>query len=229
MRRTRLWICCSAILTLSSGTLLSGQASSDPNLPDFDGPPPPRTPEVVARDAQGRVTVRAVRLETPLVVDGQLDESIYGIVPAMSDFIQVEPVGGAPATEKTEVWLTFDDDHVYVSFRCWEAEPERRVANEMRRDSFNLVAQNDNIAFIFDTFYDRRNSFAFEVNPIGGKYDAQVADGSRPNADWNTIWDVRTGEFEGGWTVETAIPFRSLRYRPGQAQLWGFNARRFTR
>ena len=49
------------------------------------------------------------------------------------------------------------------------------------------------------------------------------------NGDWNPVWDVQTGRFEGGWTVEVAIPFKSLRYRPGRAQIWGFNALRTNR
>ena len=80
----------------------------------FDGPPPPAPPAVIARDASDRVTVRAVRLTAPLRLDGQLDEAVYTSVPPMSDFIQVEPQGGSPATEQTEVWVSFDDDHVYV-------------------------------------------------------------------------------------------------------------------
>ena len=103
-----------------------------------DGPPPPVEPEVITRDALNRATVRAVRLMTPLTLDGQLDEAVYTRVPAMSDFIQQEPLEGAPATERTDVWMFFDDERVYLSFRCWESEPERLIVNEMRRD--NLVS-----------------------------------------------------------------------------------------
>jgi hypothetical protein len=110
-----------------------------------------------------------VRLTAPLRVDGRLDESVYASVPSITDFIQVEPQEGAPATEKTEVWLTFDLDNVYVSFRCWDSHQERLVANEMRRDNGTIWSGNDNVSFMFDTFYDRRNSFQFVVNPIGGR------------------------------------------------------------
>ena len=74
---------------------------------------------------------------------------------------------------------------------------------------------------MFDTFYDRRNGFAFRVNPIGGFSDQQVTDEGNPNPDWNPVWDVRTGRFDGGWTVEMEIPFQSLRFRPGADQVWG--------
>jgi hypothetical protein len=100
---------------------------------------------------------------------GALDEAIYTSVPPISDFIQVEPQEGSPATEKTEVWVSFDDDYVYVSFRCFESDPTRVVPNEMRRDGNNLWQGNDVVGFVFDTFYDRRNAFQFIVSPIGGR------------------------------------------------------------
>ena len=194
----------------------------------FDGPPAPVPPEVIARDAVGRATIRAVRLTAPIRVDGRLDEAVYASVPPISDFIQTEPLEGSPATEKTELWVLFDHNNVYVVARCWESHPERMVVNEMRRDSLNIV-QNENVAFAFDTFYDGRSSVLFEMNPLGGRIDGQVTNERQINLDWNPVWDLKVGRFEGGWTLEAAIPFKSLRYRPGRAQIWGFNARRMNR
>ena len=191
----------------------------------IDGPPPPVAPEVISRDASGRATIRAVPLMTPLALDGRLDEAIDTSVPPMSDFVQQEPREGSAATERTEVWVFFDRDRVYFSFRCWESDPERLVVNEMRRDNFG-VYQNDHIAFVLDTFYDRRNGLEFLVNPIGGRMDGQITNERLYNGDWNPVWDVAVGRFDGGWTLETAIPFKSLRYRRGPDQLWGFNVRR---
>src|SRR5215216_3299122 len=118
---------------------------------DSDRPAPPIAPAVIARDASGRATIRAVRVPSPIRLDGVLDEALYTSVPPISDFIQQEPEQGAPATEKTEMWVAFDDDNVYVSFRCWESEPDQIVANEMRRDGPNLWQGNDIVAFMFDT------------------------------------------------------------------------------
>src|SRR5690606_20460008 len=77
-----------------------------------------------------------------------------------------------------------------------------------------------------DTYFDRRNAFGFFVNPLGGFADLQLTNEGNPNFDWNPVWDVSTGRFEGGWTVEMAIPFKSLRYRPGTEQVWGIQIRR---
>jgi hypothetical protein len=182
----------------------------------------------VARDEVGRVTVRAIRLTSPLRVDGRLDEPLYREYTPVSDLIQTEPDDGDPATEKTDVWVSFDADNIYVTVRAWESQPDRMIVNEMRRDSTNIY-QNENFQFAFDTFYDRRNSVVFQFNPLGGRMDAQVANESQYNGDWNPVWSLEVSRFEGGWTGEAAVPFKSLRYRPGVAQLWGIQLRRINR
>ena len=195
----------------------------------IDGPAAPVPPEVLARDANGRATMLAFRLTEGLDLDGSLSEAIYEQIRPVSGFVQQFPAEGAPATEQTEAWVFFDEENVYVAARCWDSAPEDQwIANEMQRDSFQLI-QNDRFVVAFDTFYDRRNGMAFMVNPIGGFFDFEISDEGSPNTDWNPVWDVRTGRFDGGWTVEMQIPFKSLRFQQGQAQLWGVQFERQVR
>ena len=233
--RAAAWLIIGAIVLPRAGEAGQGApASPTPTAPTasagipFAGPPPPVPPDVIARDGAGHATIRATRLTSPLRVDGQLDEAVYVSVPPMSDFIQNDPQEGARSTEKTEIWFLFDSKNVYIVARCSETHPERMVANEMRRDNAN-VAFNDSIAFGFDSFYDRRSAVFFEANSIGGRIDGQMTNERQTNLDWNPVWEVKTGRFDGGWTMEAAIPFKSLRYRPGRAQIWGFNVRRVNR
>ena len=194
-----------------------------------DGPPPPVPPAVVSRDGAGRAVVRAVRLDRPLVLDGRLDDPVYAETASITGFIQQVPKEGTAATERTESWVLFEKDTLYVSARCWDtAPPERWVANELRRDT-NQLRQNDTFGVILDTFHDRRNGFLFYTNPLGARADQAVTDEGNLNPDWNPVWDVRTGRFDGGWTVEMAIPFKSLRYTAGHDQVWGINIRRVIR
>jgi hypothetical protein len=182
-----------------------------------------------AAQAVERRTVRAIQLSEPLRVDGRLDEAVYHDTPPIEGLIQTVPDEGAPSTERTEVWVMFDATTLYVTCRCWDdAPPERWVANEMRRDTSQL-RQNDHFGIILDTFHDRRNGFFFYANPLGARADSAVTDEGSNNADWNPVWDARTGRFEGGWTLEMAIPFKSLRYRSGTNQTWGINFRRSIR
>ncbi|HEV8392939.1 MAG TPA: DUF5916 domain-containing protein [Vicinamibacterales bacterium] len=193
-----------------------------------EGPEPPVAPATVSRDDEGRVALRAVRLEAPIKVDGHLDEAVYATVPSVSQLWQQEPVEGDAATEKTEFWVFFDGDRLYVSVRAWETHMAGLVANEMRRDNNNIF-QNDHVAFLLDTFHDRRNGVEFAINAIGGRWDGQISNETQFNADWNPVYDIAVGRFDGGWTIEVAIPFKSLRYGPGRAQVWGMNVRRVNR
>ena len=209
---------------VAPGGFLAGAAAS--LAPFIDGPPPPVAPEVMNRDEAGRTTVRAIRLAQGIRLDGVLDEAVYETVPAITDFIQQVPDIGAPATERTEAWILFDETNVYVSARVWDSAPESQwVANEMRRDTSQL-RQNDTFTAFFDTFYDRRNGFNFYTNPLGARADQQFTNEGNPNSDWNPVWDVRTGRFDGGWTVEMEIPFKTLRYRSEPPHVWGLQLRR---
>ena len=184
----------------------------------------------MARDeATGKSTIRAIKLGEPFRLDGQLDESIYREAPGFGGMLQLAPRHGQPSTERTEIWVSYDAEHIYVSARCWDsAPPDRWIANELRRDT-NQMRNNDHFGVGFDTFYDRRSGFMFYANPLGGFADYSIVDEGQPNSDWNPVWDVRTGRFEGGWTVEMAIPFKSLRYTSGPDQVWGIQFRRSLR
>lgn len=200
-------------------------ASAQADESEIDGPPAPELPEVVARDATGRVTMRAVRVSEPLVLDGRLDDDAYRRVRPVSGFIQQEPLEGQPASEKTEAWVFFDDSRLYVGARLYDTTPDRMVANELRRDHFN-ISRGDSFTVVLDTFYDRRNGFYFETNPLGAIRDGLITNESDLNTDWNTVWDAKSARIEGGWTVEMAIPFKSLRYTESDAPTWGIQLKR---
>ena len=183
-------------------------------------------PNTMSRDDQGHLTIRATRVIESLRVDGRLDERDYTVVPAVTGFVQQLPDEGAAATERTEVWILYDDVNLYVSARCWDsAPPAQWVANEMRRDS-DQIEQNDTFGLLLDTFHDRRNGLLFFTNPLGALADQQITDERSSDSDWNPIWEVKTQQFSGGWTVEMKIPFKSIRYGPGREPAWGIQLRR---
>jgi hypothetical protein len=219
-----------SILVSPRLALAQVRQSAAGNLPLVGAAPPlpPLAPATVARNDEGGVSVRAVRVSEPIKVDGRLDEEVYTQVPAISDFLQTEPNAGEPATEKTDVWVLFDDKNIYVTSRMWDSHPELEIANEMRRDGTSILS-NETFSVIFDTFHDKRNGFLFYLTPLGGLMDIQVTDEGNRNADWNTVWDARTGKWEHGWVCEIVIPFRSLRYKAGPDPVWGINFRRVVR
>ena len=160
-----------------------------------------------------------------IVLDGRLADEVYAQIPPMAGFIQQEPNEGEPATEATDVWVLFDDSNLYVAARLWDSQPDRIVANEMRRDHWN-IGRGSSLTVALDTFYDRRNGFVFQTNPLGALRDSQVTSERNENGDWNTVWDVQTAWFDGGWTAEMVIPFKSLRYQERTDQVWGINVQR---
>ena len=171
--------------------------------------------------------MRAVRLTTPITLDGVLSEEVYQAVQAASGFIQQVPREGEPATEQTEMWVLFDDTNLYISLRCLDSQPEREVATELRRDNSGLIG-NESISLVLDTFYDHRNGFTFQTGPLGTIRDQAIVDGQL-NESWNAVWDVRSARSDAGWSTEMVIPFKSLRYATSGPQVWGINLRRIVK
>ncbi len=216
-------------LLLSSGAPLAAQSGvSTRQAAVVGGLPTPEAPETIARDGNGHATVRAVALPGPIAIDGRLDEAFYTSIHPMSGFLQAEPQNGKPAEEQTEIWIFFDKTTLYIAARCHESRPERVIANELRRDHNNII-QNDNIAFGFDTYLDRRSGLVFETSPIGARLDVQYAYAGQSNYDWNPLWRVKVQRDDQGWTVEAAVPFKSIRYGNDPEPIWGFNVRRSSR
>jgi len=196
----------------------------------IDGPAPSEQPNSMTRDqATGKSTIRAIKLRAPLSLDGKLDDAVYAEFAGFGGMVQAAPRYGEASTEKTEIWVMFDGDNLYVAAKVWDqAAPGKWIANELRRDT-NQMRNNDHFGVAFDTFYDRRSGFMFYANPLGGFADYSVVDEGSPNTDWNPVWDVKTGRFDGGWTLEMAFPFKSLRYTSGIDQVWGIQFRRAIR
>ncbi|GAH28875.1 unnamed protein product, partial [marine sediment metagenome] len=155
-------------------------------------------------------------------MDGRLNEAFWKQAHSIKDLTQREPNEGAPATEPTEIRVLFDDLYLYIGVVCFDSEPDKIVANEMRRDG---ELENDDYFEVFiDASHDHRNAFYFAINPLGARRDALIRDeGSNINWDWDGIWIAKVKRTERGWTAEIAIPFHTLRFKKSQNQTWGIN------
>lgn len=216
-----------AAVLIMLGVAVSGEAQMPPPNALRPMAAADSSTAMASRDADGHLVVRALRLRERVVIDGKLDESVYAQYQPASDFVQAEPQYGEPATERTEVWVFFDDRAVYIGIRCFDSAPDQWSSIDMRRDTPG-TAQGETVSVALDTFNDKRNGYSFGVNPSGGISDAAITNERDYNRDWNTIWETRTARVDGGWTVEMSIPFKSLRYAPGE-QIWGINVRRAVR
>ncbi len=168
----------------------------------------------------------AIYIESPITIDGDLDEPQWSLSEVATDFIQNEPDTGEPATERTEVRLLYDNENLYLGVYCYDsAGQEGLTVTQVSRDF--SPGDGDHFAMILDTFNDNRNGYVFGTNPRGAKREGQLGgDGARRTYDWNAIWHVKSKITDEGWQAEFAIPFRTLRFRNIEEQVWGVN---FTR
>jgi hypothetical protein len=185
--------------------------------------------EIDYANAHAERVVEAVRVEGEIVVDGILEEPEWKAAKPATDFIQKLPATGEPATEPTEVRLLYDDNSLYVGVYCFDSAGKSGiVVNDIRHDFFTF--NSDGFQIVIDTYNDNRNAFLFATNPAAGRFDMQIgADGNRGNWDWDGIWFVETEITETGWQVEMAIPFKTLRFKKLEEQVWGVNFERRVR
>jgi hypothetical protein len=176
-----------------------------------------------AMENRSNLEVTAVRLEQPLQIDGELLESLYQLTPAAADFIQMEPDNGQPASEKTYVWLGYDDEALYVGARFLDSCPDSIVSRTLRRD---VDFESDGFSFAVDSYHDQRSAFWFSVNPAGSIQDGTIANDNQFDSSWDGIWHVQTDMNEEGWSAEFRIPWSQLRFSKAAQQIWGIDFRR---
>jgi len=187
------------------------------------------TPTAAQVDAGsgGRVapSATATFAEIGPTIDGRLDDAVWREAPVLRDFVQYEPVDGAPPTERTEVRILFTAEALYVGAWLYDREPNRIISGERRRDA--SLTDADAFLFVVDTYRDRQNGFFFGTNPGGIEHDGQVRGSAGSNTSWDGSWTVATSQDAEGWYAEMRIPFSTLRYGPADVQSWGLNMMRY--
>ena len=120
------------------------------------------------------------------------------------------PEAWTTADEGPETWSAFDvvghlihgEEADWIPrARILLAHGEARPFDPFDRFAQQTASRGKTLGALLDTFHDRRNGFNFYTNPLGARADQVVTNEGNPNADWNPVWFVRTGRFDGGWTV----------------------------
>ena len=189
--------------------------------------PGPGAAQQAGPDADVLKSVRMVRTDTPPVIDGRLDDAVWARAAVVDDFHQSQPIEGAEPTERTEIYLLYDEDALYIGGRFWDSEPERIAASTLRHRSLRL-GDDDRIAIVLSPFNDRRSGYKFETNANGVKHEAIYQNVSQNLPVWNTIWDVASTTNSDGWATEIAIPLKSISFDP-EMDTWGINFSRAVR
>jgi len=187
----------------------------------------PADPQAEARAAE------AVPVDHAPKLDGTLNDPLWLDTKPITDFRQREPYEGETATEKTEVRIVYTRHAVYFGIHCYDSEPSRIIATELRRD----VSQDldDHFEILIDSNHDRRGAYVFQINPLGTQNDGLVveeqggSDGDDFDRGWDGVWSSEARAVADGWTATVEIPFTTLNFTHSLDVVWGLNFKRFIR
>ena len=170
-------------------------------------------------------TATAIRIKgKPPKLDGVLDDDIWKTAPLHEGFRQRDPDEGEPASERTTFQIVYDDEALYFGIVCYDSEPDKIVAQLVRRD--NVFVDSDKININLDPHYNRQSAYWFTVHPSGSVTDGIISDNKQPDRTWDGVWDAKTQIHADGWTVEYKIPFHLLHFSPKDEYVWGLQVNR---
>jgi hypothetical protein len=176
-----------------------------------------------AAPTHGDAVLGAVRATGQVRVDGRLDDAAWSAATPATQFTQLDPAEGQPASERTEVRVLYDDEALYVGVRLHDTG---RVTTRLGRRDMSMEA-SDWLTVILDSYHDHRTAFGLEVNPSGVRRDQTRNDETGAEDDsWDPVWVAETTVDSAGWTAEMRIPFSQLRFRTAAQQTWGIQVER---
>ena len=175
------------------------------------------------RISQDQKRMAITRTDSPPTLDGVLDDATWSQATAIDDFHQFDPVDHGEPTERTIVYLAYDEDNLYVAARMWDNEPDQIRARQMVQGESSRW--DDAFSIYLDPFNNKRTGYEFQVNPNSVRNDGTFETPTRLNRDWEGIWYAEAQIDDEGWVVEMAIPFKTLNFDPNNPD-WGFTLER---
>ncbi|MBA3647224.1 MAG: carbohydrate binding family 9 domain-containing protein [Chitinophagales bacterium] len=169
-----------------------------------------------------------LRITNAITLDGKLDDPAWNRADVENDFMQTDPNPGADPSEKTEMRILYNDEYMYVGFRCYESEPDKIIRLGLERD-FSL-GSDDGTSFLIDTYHDKSSAVVFATNTLDARWDTQISnDALTENDSYNTFWDVASHIDSLGYTTVYRIPFSSLRFESASIVTMGFRVARYVK
>ncbi len=178
--------------------------------------------------AQERPSVKSVRTDESIKIDGVLDEAIWESISPITEFVQRLPQDGAAPTEKSQMQIAYNDQYLYFGFTFYDSEPEKVRATILNRGGW--IHRDDKLEIALDTYHDKRNAYLFEMNPLGTQDDALITDESRPGLDewaWDGVYISKGNVTDFGWVLEVAIPWTTLRFPSKDELTMGLAIKRY--
>jgi len=160
------------------------------------------------------------KASSPIIIDGVLDEEAWENAEVATDFFMITPMDTSFARVKTDVRMSYDEEHLYLIVVNHHAMEGPYMVESLRRDfSFG---KNDNFLLFMDPFDDMTNGFSFGANAAGAQWDGQMFNGGSVDLSWDNKWVSKVKNYEDKWIFEASIPFKSIRYKKGITE-WGIN------
>jgi len=162
--------------------------------------------------------VRITKFEKPPVIDGKLDDAVWQQAVVLKDFYQISPGDNNAPSKPTEALVGFDAKFLYLGFHCYD-EPDKVRATVAKRD--DVLNAEDSVRVLLDTFNDQRKAYVLAFNPLGVQQDGIRTEGTGVDFSVDIVMESKGVITSDGYTVEVAIPFKSLRYTAGKDKQWG--------
>lgn len=177
-------------------------------------------------DSDGSKSITIPKLSGAADIDGVLDEALWAQALLVDDFHQYEPVEYAEPSQKSQVWIFYTEEALYVGSFFEEPDMALISANTLRQGQG--LASDDILAVILDPYLDRRNGYRFEVNPNGVRWEGLFQNITDIQSNWDGIWQADATRTATGWYSEMRIPFQTISFDPN-SDSWGINFRRAIR
>lgn len=157
------------------------------------------------------------RFETKPVIDGKLDDEVWKQAVVLKDFLQIQPGDNIAPAHPTEVLLGTDGKYFYIGFKCFD-QPDKVRATVPKRDN---IFDDDYVGAYLDTFNDQRRAYVVFFNPGGIQADGIFTEDRGEDYSVDIVMESKGVVGPDGYTVEVAIPYKSLRYESGKDKFWG--------
>jgi hypothetical protein len=191
-------------------------ANGDARPPSTEATAAGKVPAALPPEKKNPVSVP--RFESAPVIDGNLDEEVWKTAAVLKDFYQINPGDNTAPTYPTRVLLGYDSHSFYVGFQATD-DPSKVRATLAKRD--DVLAADDTVRILLDTFDDNRRAYVLVFNPFGVQQDGIRTEGVGVDFSVDIVMESKGRLTGDGYTVEVAVPFKSLRYTAGRGRLWG--------
>lgn len=175
------------------------------------------TPSGRDSTSQPRYTIKAVRISGDIQLTGKLTDPRWELAPRVGIDYEVQPVDNIPAAQKTTVLVLYNSEYLYFGFICHDTDPSKIRAHVTDRDN---MFNDDFVGIFLDTYNNRQRAYEFFVNPFGIQGDG-MRTGNNEDISYDAVWYSAGALNDSGYTVEMAVPFKSLRFPALKAEDWG--------